>query len=304
MVDVTLIGSGALLPTPERALSSVLITYAGRSVLIDCGEGTQSAARRAGVSLMKTDVIAFTHYHGDHVFGLPGLLQTMNCMGRRDPLRLIGPADAERELSPLLTLAGTLNFEISVESAREDGISLGDGRRNGAELVPFETCHRVPSSGYVFRLSRPGVFIPEKAENLGIPYRFWGILQKGENVTVDGMTFTPDMVLGKVRKGISVTVSGDTALCPGLIRAAENTDLLICDGTYGDNSQTGIAAEHGHMTFAQAGKVAAAAHAARLWTTHYSQMITDPEEYISNAREFFPDAECGTDGKKINLRFE
>lgn len=305
MVDVTLIGTGALLPIPERALSSVLITYAGRSVLIDCGEGTQSAARAASVSLMKTDVIALTHYHGDHVFGIPGLLMTLNCMGRRDQLTIVGPSDAERELAPLLTLAGTLNYEVSVRPA-DGAIKLSDagGRQYGAELIPFETSHRVVSCGYVFRLSRPGVFIPENAERLGIPYRFWGILQRGENVTVDGMTFTPDQVLGQTRKGLSVTVSGDTVPCQTLIDAAEKTDLLICEATYGENSQEDLAAEHGHMTFAQAGKTAAEAGAARLWTTHYSQMISDPEEYIVNARDFYPAAECGTDGKKITLRFE
>lgn len=306
MVEVTLIGTGALLPIPERALSSVLITYCGRSVLVDCGEGTQSAARAASVSLMKTDVIALTHYHGDHVFGIPGLLMTMNCMGRREPLMIVGPGDVQSELAPLMTLAGTLNYEVSVVTAGNDPIRFGGAgdRQYGAELIPFETSHRVVSCGYVFRVSRPGVFIPENAQRLGIPYRFWGILQRGENVTVDGMTFTPDQVLGQTRKGISVTVSGDTVPCQTLIAAAENTDLLICEATYGENTQEDIAAEHGHMTFAQAGKVAAGAGASRLWTTHYSQMISDPEEYIDNARKFFPGAECGTDGKKITLRFE
>ena len=112
MIDVTLLGTSALLPLPDRALTSALLTLNGRSILFDCGEGTQSAARKAGVSLMKTDLIALTHYHGDHIFGLPGLLQTMGVMERAEPLFITGPEGVREELAPILKLAGPTGYEI------------------------------------------------------------------------------------------------------------------------------------------------------------------------------------------------
>lgn len=305
MIDVTLLGTSALLPLPDRAETAALLVCCGHCVLFDCGEGTQMAARKAGVSLMKTDVIALTHYHGDHIFGLPGLLQTMSIMGREEPLTITGPGNIEKELEHILALAGWLPYPLRLVSVPEAGLDLEKmGFPQGARLTAFPTAHRVVSQGYVFTLPRGGKFLPEQARALGIPVQQWSFLQKGYPVALNGKTILPESVLGAPRRGLKVVFSGDTAFCTSLIRASEEADLLLCEATYGENEQAQTAAEYGHMTFAQAGQTAARAGAKRLWLMHYSQMVEEPEEYLPNAQAAFPDAECGFDGKRITLRFE
>lgn len=308
MIDITLLGTGATMPLPDRALTAVHLVYCGRSILFDCGEGTQASARKAGASLMKTDLIALSHYHGDHIFGLPGLLQTLGCMERRDTLLITGPEGLEEAITPILRLAGTLPYPVRLISLEENGSSL---RRilprwsADAFLFPIRTRHRVPSRGYRFYLRRPGLFHAEKAERLGIPQKFWGMLQHGEAVPLeDGRVITPDQVLGGDRKGLSVVFSGDTAPCKALTEAASGADLFICEATYGDDSFSAQADEYGHCTFSQSARMARDAAVQRLWLTHYSQILRNPEEALPQATSIFPAAECGVDGLQLTLRWE
>lgn len=307
MIDITLLGTSSMMPLPERALTSVFLACDGHSILFDCGEGTQTAARKAGVSLMKTDIIALSHYHGDHVFGLPGLLQTMNSTGRKEPLYITGPDGLKSALYPLLTLAGALGFEIIPLKLPDGGLEL-DGLirdfKHGARLTPFKTDHRVSSQGYCFTLSRPGKFNPEKAKALGVPVEMFKTLQRGQSVIADDKTVLPEQVLGAPRKGLKFVFSGDTSYCAPLVEAAENADLCVFDATYAENEQASAAVEHGHMNFAQAAAAAAEANAKQLWLVHYSQMIKDPSEYIENARRIFENTVCGYDGLSAALEFE
>ena len=277
MIDFTLLGAAALLPLPERALTAGFLRYQGVSVLLDCGEGTQTAARRAGVNGIGVDVIALTHYHGDHIFGLPGLLQTMLSMGRTEPLWILGPEGLERELRPILTLAGPLPFEVNLrEMGKGEGLSLDQLHPlwpSEATLTAIPTRHRVPSRAYVFSVRRAGRFLPEKAEALGLPKPLWGRLQKGDRVLLDGREILPEDVTGPERRGLKLVFTGDTSPCPAL-------------------------------TFAQAGRLARDAGVRRLWLCHFSQKLKDPEDYLPAAQAYFPDALCGTDGMSISLRFE
>ena len=303
------------MPLPDRALTSVFISYNGHSVLFDCGEGTQTAARKSHVSLMKTDLIALTHYHGDHIFGLPGLLQTMGCLGRTKPLYVIGPEGLEKVMELIAALSGQLPFPIyalfpveNSESKEIFSFRISDYISEWPEeasLTVFKTEHRVKSCGYRFHIRRPGKFIPVRAENAGVPKKYWGILQRGESVTLEnGRTVFPDEVLGPERRGLSVVFSGDTAPCDNLREASENADLLICDATYGDSRNSDQAEKYGHSTFSEAAEVAERSGAKRLWLTHFSQIMEDPDEYLSNALETFPDSICGKDGLSVSLKFE
>ena len=298
MITVTLLGTSALLPLPERAETAAVLACDGHSILFDCGEGTQTAARKAGVSLMKTELIALTHYHGDHIFGLPGLLQTMAVMGRTETLTIVGPGDVTKALEPMLSLIGFLPYGLRLQSIPEGGMAL-PGWPAGAKLIAFPTNHRVLSQGYAFCLPRAGKFQPEKAKALGIPQNQWGILQRGG--TLQGIG--PERGLGPARKGLKVVFTGDTSPCEALETAAQDADLLLCEATYGENEQAQQAAEYGHMTFSQAGQLARDAGVKRLWLMHYSQMIRAPEEYLPNAQIFFPNVECGFDGKTVTLGF-
>ena len=306
MIEIVLLGTAALVPIPERALTAAALTCGGHTILFDCGEGTQTAARRAEVSLMKADMIALTHYHGDHIFGLPGLLQTMNSQGRTQPLTITGPRGLEENMEPILKLAGWTAYPIRLAPIPSGGLRL-DGPDMlfpaGAKLEAFETMHRVPSQGYAFTLSRAGVFMPGKARELGVPVRMWGLLQKGQAVESDGRTVLPDAVLGPARKGLKFVFSGDTAPCESLTEAARDADLMVCEATYGEDDQAETAVERGHMTFALAARTAAEAGVKRLWLAHFSQMIEDPRACLPNALAVFPGAECGEDGMSAVLRF-
>ena len=170
--------------------------------------------------------------------------------------------------------------------------------------MPFATKHRVKSLGYRLELPRAGKFSPEQARALGVPVQQWKLLQKGQSVAVEGRTVQPAQVLGAPRKGLSVVFSGDTAPCTYYLQAAHDADLLICDATYALPEQEDQARQWGHSTFEQSASLAAQARAKRLWLTHYSPMITDPEEYAAQAQSIFPAAECGFDGKSITLQYE
>ena len=305
MINITLLGTSGLLPTPDRALTAALLECGGKHILFDCGEGTQTAARKASKSALNTDLIALTHYHGDHIFGLPGLMQTMFSMGRTKPLFITGPAGLKENMQPILQLAGELSFRpvlIQINGKVRIRDIIGDFPED-TYLTPFPTDHRVVSCGYSFVLERQRKFMPDKAKELSVPVDKWKLLQHGESVICGDMTVTPDMVLGEKRKGLKFIFTGDTSPCSSLTDAAEGADLMICEGTYGDDAFLQLASERGHMTFSQAAQCARDSHVKELWLAHYSQRISDPEECLHFASDIFPNTVCGYDGMKKTLVF-
>ena len=307
MLTITLLGTAATMPLPDRALTAAVAECGGHSLLLDCGEGTQTAARRAGVNLMKLDAICLTHYHGDHIFGLPGLLQTLGCQGRTRPLALYGPKGLGEVWAALRVLTGPLPYPVCPEvlDAQAALRERFGGWPQGAKLTPVPTRHRVTSQGYRLDLPRAGRFSPEKARALGVPVQQWKALQQGQSVVLaDGSRAAPESVLGPARQGLSFLFSGDTAPCAALEQAAAGVDLLLCDATYALPEQAAQAKQYGHSTFGQSAALAAKAGAKRLWLVHYSPMITDPEEELAQAQSLFPAAECGFDGKSIALQYE
>ena len=306
MVDVTLLGSGALSPIPERLLTSVYLSCNGRAILFDCGEGTQLSLKKCFLSPMKIDLIAITHYHGDHYFGLPGLLQSLSYYERKDPLFITGPDGLKNAMNPVFELAGELSYPIYLLDPDIDSIKLNDINSNWPPLAvieAFPTEHRIISQGYIFKLLRNGKFIPEKALQLGVPKQYWKTLQLGNDVLLDDKMFYSDLFLGPMRQGIKIVFSGDTSYCDSLVHAACGADLLICDSTYGDDLDEENAVRYGHMTFSAAGKIASVANVRRLWLSHFSHKITEPDLFLKNAQLSFPNALCGTDGLSITIPF-
>lgn len=301
MLDVCLLGSGGMMPLPYRWLTSLMVRYNGSSLLIDCGEGTQIAIKEKGWSFKPIDVICFTHYHGDHISGLPGLLLTMGNAERTEPLTLIGPKGLERVVNALRVIAPELPFPLvfrEIQGAEEEFLL------NGYRLKAFRVNHNVLCYGYTLELSRAGKFQLEEALRLEIPKQYWSRLQKGETIRTDRCLYTPDMVLGKQRKGIKLTYCTDTRPTRSIVDNAAGSDLFICEGMYGEKDKETKAREHRHMTFYEAAGLAKDAGVKELWLTHYSPSLTHPEEYMEEVRKIFPHSQAGKDRKSVELDFE
>lgn len=300
MLDVCLLGSGGMMPLPYRWLTSLMARFNGSSLLIDCGEGTQVAIKEKGWSFKPIDVICFTHYHGDHISGLPGLLLTMGNADRTEPLTLIGPKGLERVVNALRIIAPELPFEIKfIEITQpEETFEI-----NGYRLKAFRVNHNVVCYGYTLEIDRAGKFDLERALVQEIPKPFWKHLQKGETIEDNGHVYTPDMVLGAPRKGIKLTYCTDTRPTKSIVENAAGSDLFICEGMYGEKDKGAKAVEYKHMTFYEAASLAREADVKEMWLTHYSPSLTRPEEYMDDVRAIFPYAKAGKDGMSVELDF-
>ena len=300
MLDVCLLGTGGMMPLPYRWLTSLMVRYNGSSLLIDCGEGTQIAIKEKGWSFKPIDVICFTHYHGDHISGLPGLLLTMGNADRTEPLTLIGPKGLERVVNALRVIAPELPFPVKCIEIREPEETF---EMNGYRLKAFRVNHNVLCYGYTMEVDRAGKFDVERAKAAEIPQKYWRILQRGETVEYEDRVLTPDMVLGPARKGLKLTYCTDTRPTESIKNNAEEADLFICEGMYGEKDKQKKAREYKHMTFYEAAELARDAKVKELWLTHYSPSLTRPEEYMNDVREIFPEAVAAKDGRSMELVF-
>ncbi len=295
MLDVCVPGTGGTVPRLDRFLSCAYFRYEGTGMLIDCGEGTQLSVKKAGFSLSKTAVILLTHFHADHVSGIPGFLLSMGNEGRTAPLLIAGPRGVERIVSSLLTIAPELPFRINFREMSDfDSFS-----NSGFTVTSFELKHRCPCLGYDIRISRAGKFDKDKAFSNNVPMKYWSKLQKGEQI--DG--FTPDMVLGKSRRGLHVTYATDTRPCDIISTMAADADLLICEGMF-EREKNARAKEALHMTMYDAANLAKKAGCRRLWLTHYSPALPEPAIFSHEPQSVFPDVVISKDGQQETLRFD
>lgn len=300
MLDVCLLGTGGMMPLPYRWLTALMIRFNGSQLLIDCGEGTQIAMKEKGWSFKPIDVICFTHYHGDHTSGLPGLLLTMGNADRTEPLTLIGPKGLERVVNSLRVIAPELPFELKFIEITEPEQSF---ELNGYRLTAFRVRHNVICYGYTIEIDRAGKFDVQRAMEQEIPKEYWKHLQRGENLELEGRKLTPDMVLGPPRKGIKLTYCTDTRPTDSIRQHAKGSDLFICEGMYGEKEKAAKAVEYKHMTFYEAAEIARDAEVKEMWLTHYSPSLTRPEEYMDDVRTIFPRAIAGKDRMTTELDF-
>ncbi len=301
MLDVCLLGTAGMMPLPNRWLTSCMMRYNGSSLLIDCGEGTQIAIREKGWSFKPIDVICFTHYHADHISGLPGMLLTMGNGDRQEPLTMIGPPGLQRVVNALRMIAPELPFEIrfiELTQPRED-IEI-----NGYHIHAFRVSHNVTCYGYSVEIKRGGRFDVERAKAQNIPLKLWNPLQKGETISLDGVTYTPEMVLGPARKGIKVTYCTDTRPNPVIAEVATGSDLAILEGMYAEPDKLQKARQYKHMTVYEAAELAKKADVSELWLTHFSPSLVGAEQYMPQVHEIFAKARLGKDGDTITLDFE
>lgn len=289
------------MPLPYRWLTAMMARCDGSSLLIDCGEGTQVALKEKGWSPKPIDVICFTHYHADHISGLPGLLLTMGNAERTEPLTLIGPKGLERVVGALRVIAPELPFPLKFIELEEQRQQLKIGPYT---IDAYRVNHNVICYGYSISIPRTGKFDVERAKAQGVPMKAWSRLQKGETLEMDGVTYTPDMVLGPDRRGLRVTYCTDTRPVSVIAEYAQDADLFICEGMYGEDGKEAKAREHRHMTMYEAADLARRAQPREMWLTHYSPSLTRPDEFMDKVKKIFPRAKAARDGWTKELMFE
>lgn len=301
MIDVCLLGTGGMMPLPQRALTSLMVRYNGTSILIDCGEGTQIAVKKCGWSFKPIDVICFTHFHADHISGLPGLLLTLGNAERTEPLLLIGPKRLEKVVNALRTIAPELPFPIEFHELQDTEESIFI---NGLRIHAFRVNHNVTCYGYSIELNRAGKFDLEKARKNQVPIPCWSPLQKQGTFVYEGISYTQEMVLGPERKGLKLTYCTDTRPTESIVTNARESDLFICEGMYGEDGKEVKAREYKHMTMYEAAELARQAQVQELWLTHYSPSLVHPEQFEAKVRKIFPNTVISKDGRVCELMFD
>lgn len=305
MIDFLMIGTGGGMPMPTRFLSAGLISYKGRKILIDCGEGTQVSMRIENTGFKTIDVICITHIHGDHIVGLPGLLGTIGNSGRIEPLTIIGPEGITKAVNGLRTIVEFLPYEINIIENPKDKIVLNNGYINGE--VEINTCileHSSPCIGYSFYIKRTPRFNVESAMSNNVPKVLWSRLQKNvDEIEYEGTVYYKHMVLGEERKGIKISYITDSRPIEGIDEFIDNSDLFVCEGTYGDDGDIAKAEKNKHMTFREAAVLARKGKVKKLLLTHFGTAMMSPEEYIDNALNEFANSEAAYDHYKLSLNF-
>ena len=288
--EVTPLGVGGALPTRDRHLSALALRREGRVLLFDCGEGTQHQLLRAGLLGSRLEAIFITHLHGDHVYGLPGLLSTLALQERTEALTVVGPegVGAIIEGPPGLAKDGfpyPLRL-VELEEGTEHRV-VYEGGAFRVEARPLE--HRVPCFGYRYEeAERPGRFDVEAARAAGVrDGPDFETLARGGTVSVGGREVGPEGIVGPQRKGTVIAYCLDTAPCPGARRLAQSADLLVHDATFCDD-EAHRAEETAHSTARQAAEVARDAGARRLLLTHFSARYSETDALVAQAREVFP----------------
>jgi len=301
MLEVCLLGTGGMMPLPYRWLTSLLARYNGSGILIDCGEGTQIALREKGWSPKHIDVMCFTHFHADHMSGLPGMLLTMGNAERMEPLTIIGPKGVGKVVDSLRVIARDIPFEIKYLEIEGNEQSF---ELNGYRITGFKVNHNVLCYSYTIEIDRAGKFDPAKAAQNNIEMKYWSRLQKGEVIDVDGRVLTQDMILGPARKGLKLTYSTDTRPCASITEHAKESDLFICEGMYGEPEMEQKAIEHKHMTFYEAAAIAKEANVKEMWLTHFSPSMPKPALYQDEVKKIFSNTIVAKDGRTVDLAFE
>ncbi len=294
MLDVALLGTGGMMPLPNRFLTSFLMRFNGRMMLIDCGEGTQVTMKMLGFGFKNIDSILITHTHGDHITGLCGLLLTIGNSGRTEPIKIVGQKGIGDIVNSLLVVAKDIPFELDFIEIDEDDLKevvIGDFVISALPLDHAITCY-----GYRIEIKRAGKFSVSKAMKNKIPKEYWGQLQRKEDVILDDeKIYSHDMVLEDDRKSIIVSYMTDTRPVKGASEFVRNSDLFVCEGIYGEEEKIDKAIDHKHMIFSEAAKIALEGNVTELWLTHFSPALQEPSEFIENATRIFPNTIIGED---------
>lgn len=299
-MDITFLGTSAAVPTVERNVSALMLQREGELLLFDCGEGTQRQMMRYGSGFGVEDIF-ITHYHADHILGIPGLLRTLGLQGRTAPLRLHGPRGAKRQLGALVAMGmERMKFPIEIiELLPGQSLARGD-----YDLVVGEARHRGDALAFALvEHERKGRFDPDHARALGIPEGpLWGRIHRGEPVTLsDGRVIDPSVLVGPTRRGRKVVLSGDTSPSELVMELARDADLLVHEATFGEDEKE-RARETCHSTAREAAEIAQRAGVRRLVLNHLSARYSrEAPELLAEAKAVFPATQIARDGLVVDV---
>lgn len=301
MLDVCLLGTGGMLPLPDRYLTALLIRYNGRKLLIDCGEGTQVSMRILGWGYKTVDIICLTHYHGDHVTGLPGLLLTIANTGRKESLTIVGPPGLKKVIEGLTSVCRDLPFEIILMELAYEAQSVQIGEFF-IQVMPVP--HNVRCFAYSVEIKRQAKFIVDKARQNNVPQKYWKKLQQGHTITEDNTVYTPELVLGDQRKGLKVAYCTDCRPIPELQSLIKRADLLVCEAMYIQDEYLEQVKKHKHMLASEAARLAKASEVQSLWLTHFSPALIQSQIDIRPIQAIFENTIAGYDRITTTLEFD
>ena len=299
-LDVVFLGTAGSMPTAQRAPAALLVRRGGERLLFDCAEGTQRQLLRSSVGLVELREIFVTHFHADHVLGLPGMFKTFALRGRELPLAVYGPRGLVDLLGSMKRVVGKLSYDLQLHELDPGDVLERDGYR----LATFGVAHGVSALGWsLIEAKRPGRFDVEGADALGVPDGpARGVLQRGDAVTLpDGRTVTADQVLGPPRPGRKLVITGDTAAAEGIVEAAWGADVLVTEATFSEEERE-RARETMHQTATQAADLARRANVGLLALTHLSNRYFGPE-IAREAREIFAETVVPRDFDVVDVPF-
>lgn len=301
MLDICLLGTGGMLPLPERYLTAMIARYNGRKLLIDCGEGTQVTMKILGWGYKTLDILCLTHYHGDHVTGIPGLLLTLGNAGRTEPLTIIGPPGLKRVIDGLTVVCKDIAFDLELIELPFEAASLTVGE---FYISVLPVSHKVACFAYTIEAKRNPKFDVEKAKENEVPQKYWKRLQNGQSVEAPEKIYTPNMVLGQARKGIKVAYCTDCRPNQELPKFIEEADLFICEAMYLEEEYLEQVKKYKHMLGSEAAQIAKKAQVKELWLTHFSPAIPNSKIDVSATKEVFENTLAGYDRMVKTLGFE
>lgn len=296
-MQILFLGTSSMVPTKERNQSGILISYGAEGILIDCGEGMQRQLKIAGIKLTKITKILISHWHGDHVLGLPGLIQSMSATGYEKTLRIYGPVGTKRFMKKMFEVfLFDRKMNIEVYEVKKGKFFVGDELILEAE--PLD--HNIETLGYNIIEKDKRKINLKFIKKIGIPEcPLLGELQEGNSIIWKGMKIDVNKATNTV-KGKKITVISDTVPCKEADALAENSDLLICESTYASNLEN-KGEEYGHMTAKQAAELANRSNTKKLVLTHFSARYKSTHELEEDARNYFDNVLCAKDFMKINL---
>ncbi len=298
-MELVFLGTSSAIPTSHRNHSAIALKAFGEIMLFDCGEGTQLQMSKAKISPMKINKIFLTHFHGDHILGLPGIIQSIAFRGRKEPLHIFGPKGLVGIINAIRNLGYfSLPFEIYIHEVDEGTIL----EEEDYIISCSKMSHSVLNFAYSVYEKRRPKFIKDKALALGVkPGPDFGNLQQGISVKIGDKTVMPEEVLGNERKGRKIVYSGDTSPSDGMIEFAKDADILIhestFEGIYGDKAY-----ETGHSTSKQAAEIAKKANVKKLLLTHVSTRYKKSDLLEAEAKEIFENSKVAEDFMEIEVK--